>query len=96
MDSQVGVPDQSKASFSNSILSHSRLDEYKEPEPKHNVNESKYKSSPSFSNGLKPEKHSAQIEKTLKVFKQVKINIPLFDAIEQVPFYAKFFKDFCI
>jgi hypothetical protein len=31
----------------------------------------------------------------MKVFKQVKINIPLLDAIQQVPAYAKFLKDLC-
>ncbi|XP_073129138.1 uncharacterized protein, partial [Henckelia pumila] len=30
-----------------------------------------------------------------EVFKQVKINIPLLDAIKQVPSYAKFLKDLC-
>jgi hypothetical protein len=29
----------------------------------------------------------------LEVFKQVKINIPLLDAIKQIPSYAKFLKD---
>jgi hypothetical protein len=31
----------------------------------------------------------------MEVFKQVKINIPLLDAIQQVPTYAKFLKDLC-
>ncbi|XP_062164934.1 uncharacterized protein LOC133871512 [Alnus glutinosa] len=31
----------------------------------------------------------------LEVFKQVKINIPLLDAIKQIPSYAKFLKDLC-
>ncbi|XP_057965435.1 uncharacterized protein LOC131155997 [Malania oleifera] len=31
-----------------------------------------------------------------EIFKQVKINIPLLDAIQQVPSYAKFLKDLCI
>ncbi|KAI3453437.1 hypothetical protein Pfo_010100 [Paulownia fortunei] len=31
-----------------------------------------------------------------EIFKQVKINIPLLDAIKQVPPYAKFLKDLCI
>jgi hypothetical protein len=31
----------------------------------------------------------------MEVFKQVKINLPLLDAIEQVPTYAKFLKDLC-
>ena len=30
-----------------------------------------------------------------EIFKQVKINIPLLDAIQQVPSYAKFLKDLC-
>jgi hypothetical protein len=34
--------------------------------------------------------HNFEIFET---FKQVRINIPLFDAIKQVPSYAKFFKD---
>jgi hypothetical protein len=32
----------------------------------------------------------------LEVFKQVKINIHLLDAIKQIPSYAKFLKDLCI
>ena len=30
-----------------------------------------------------------------KIFKQVKINIPLLYAIKQIPAYAKFLKDLC-
>jgi hypothetical protein len=33
--------------------------------------------------------------KIFETFKQVRINIPLLDAIKQVPFYAKFLKDLC-
>ena len=36
------------------------------------------------------------MEKILKLFNQVKINVPLLDAIQQVPSYAKFLKDMCI
>jgi len=36
--------------------------------------------------------HNSEIFET---FKQVRINIPLFDAIKQVPSYAKFLKDLC-
>ncbi|XP_058203012.1 uncharacterized protein LOC131317482 [Rhododendron vialii] len=35
------------------------------------------------------------MEDTLEVFKQVKVNIPLVDAIKQVPNHAKFLKDLC-
>ena len=31
----------------------------------------------------------------MKVFEQVKINLPLLDAIQQVPIDAKFFKNLC-
>jgi hypothetical protein len=31
----------------------------------------------------------------MEVFIQVKINLPLLDAIKQVPVYAKFLKDLC-
>ena len=40
-------------------------------------------------------KQSNQMEKILEVFKQVKINIPLLDAIQQIPSYAKCLKDLC-
>ena len=54
-----------------------------------------YKPPPPFPNRVRPRKHSPQVEKTLELFKQVKINIPLLDIIEQVPSYAKFLKDLC-
>ncbi|XP_058223079.1 uncharacterized protein LOC131332796 [Rhododendron vialii] len=40
-------------------------------------------------------KRGASMEDILEVFKQVKVNIPLLDAIKQVPTYAKFLKDLC-
>ncbi|XP_074374216.1 uncharacterized protein LOC141714604 [Apium graveolens] len=40
-------------------------------------------------------KQSAQVDKILEVFKQVKVNIPLLDAIQQIPSYAKFLKELC-
>ncbi|XP_058217377.1 uncharacterized protein LOC131328450 [Rhododendron vialii] len=40
-------------------------------------------------------KRGVSMEDTLEVFKQVKVNIPLLDAIKQVPIYAKFLKDLC-
>ena len=41
---------------------------------------------------ISPQK-SAQFGDILEVFKQVQINIPFLDAIQQVPSYAKFLKD---
>ena len=35
-----------------------------------------------FPNRLKPKKNHAQMEKFLELFKQVKVNVPLLDAIE--------------
>ncbi|KAG2701767.1 hypothetical protein I3760_06G059000 [Carya illinoinensis] len=40
----------------------------------------------------KKNKYHTEIQ---EIFKQVKINIPLLDAIQQVPSYAKFLKDLC-
>ena len=39
--------------------------------------------------------NNAQIIKIRKIYNQVKINVPLLDAIQQVPSYAKFLKDMC-
>ena len=35
------------------------------------------------------------MKKMLEMFNQVKLNVPLLDAIQQVPAYAKFLKDMC-
>ena len=35
------------------------------------------------------------MNKVRKIFNQVEINVPLLDAIQQVPSYAKFLKDMC-
>jgi hypothetical protein len=40
-------------------------------------------------------KQREKIQAMMEVFKQVNINIPLLDAIQQVPAYAKFLKDLC-
>ena len=42
---------------------------------------------------LKAPKKNAQFAEIVEVFKQVQINIPFLDAIQQVPSYAKFLKD---
>jgi len=35
------------------------------------------------------------MEKILEMFNQAKLNVPLLDAIQQVPTYIKFLKDMC-
>jgi len=35
------------------------------------------------------------MDEMLKLFKQVQINLPILDAIKQLPSYAKFLKDLC-
>jgi hypothetical protein len=42
---------------------------------------------------LRAPKKNAQFSKILEVFKQVQINIPFLDVIQQVPAYAKLLKD---
>ena len=48
-----------------------------------------------FPNRLKNNKQNAHMYKIIEIFNQVKINMPLLDAIQQVPSYAKFLKDMC-
>jgi uncharacterized coiled-coil protein SlyX len=40
-------------------------------------------------------KQEEKIQDMMETFKQIKVNIPLLDAIKQVPAYAKFLKDLC-
>ncbi|GAV73240.1 hypothetical protein CFOL_v3_16726 [Cephalotus follicularis] len=40
-------------------------------------------------------KNVGRMEEMMELFRQVHINLPLLDAIEQVPAYAKFLKDLC-
>jgi hypothetical protein len=40
-------------------------------------------------------KQEKKIQDMMETFKQIKVNIPLLDAIKQVPAYAKFLKDLC-
>jgi len=48
-----------------------------------------------FLNRLRSKMNTTQMEKILEIFKQVKANIPLLKAVEQVPSYTKFLKDLC-
>jgi len=57
--------------------------------------EQTYKPIVPFPNRLANTKTNAQMEKIREMFNQVQINMPLLDAIQQVPTYAKFLKDMC-
>ena len=48
-----------------------------------------------FPQRLQPTQKLNQNPEIFELFKQVKINIPLLDAIKQVPSYAKFLKVMC-
>ena len=50
----------------------------------------------SFPNRMKKSKKEEQEKEMLEVFKKVKINIPLIDAIKQIFKYAKLLKELCI
>jgi len=56
--------------------------------------EQMYKPISPFLNRLRSN-NNAQMKKIIEIFNQVKINVPLLDAIQQVPSYAKFFKNMC-
>ena len=55
----------------------------------------KYRISPPFPQALRGKKKATQQAGILEVLRQVKVNIPLLDLINQVPAYAKFLKDLC-
>ena len=48
-----------------------------------------------FPNRLKNNNKNMKMKKILEMFYPVKLNVPLLNAIQQVPMYAKFFKDMC-
>nr|XP_027094989.1 uncharacterized protein LOC113715038 [Coffea arabica] len=51
---------------------------------------------PPFPCRLKKSKKQDMEKEILEVFRKVEINIPLLDAIKQVPKYAKFLRDLCV
>ena len=55
----------------------------------------KYRIPPPFPQALRGKKKATQQAGILEVLRQVKVNIPLLDLINQVPAYAKFLKDLC-
>ena len=55
----------------------------------------KYHIPPPFPQALRGKKKATQQAGILEVLRQVKVNIPLLDLINQVPAYAKFLKDRC-
>ena len=48
-----------------------------------------------FPNRLNNNKQNPLMHEIIEIFNQVKINVPLLDAIQQVSSYAKFLKDMC-
>ena len=67
-------------------------------QPKHILLEEdtmKYRIPPPFPQALRGKKKETQQAGILEVLRQVKVNIPLLDLINQVPAYAKFLKDLC-
>ena len=69
-----------------------------EMQPKHILLEEdtmKYRAPPPFPQARRGRKKATQQAGILEVLRQVKVNIPLLDLINQVPAYAKFLKDLC-
>ncbi|RDX97084.1 hypothetical protein CR513_20192, partial [Mucuna pruriens] len=50
----------------------------------------------SFPNRIVSTRRSEIDEDLLKLFKKMEINIPLLDAIKQIPKYTKFLKELCV
>ena len=55
----------------------------------------KYRIPPPFPQALRGKRKATQQAGILEVLRQVKVNIPLLDLINQVPAYTKFLKDLC-
>ena len=55
----------------------------------------KYRIPPPFPQALRGKKKATQQAGIFEVLRQVKVNIPLLDLINQVPAYVKFLKDLC-
>ena len=55
----------------------------------------KYRIPPPFPQALRGKKKATQQASILEVLRQVKVNIPFLDLINQVPAYAKILKDLC-
>ena len=56
----------------------------------------KYRIPPPFPQALRGKRKATQQAGIVEVLRQVKVNIPLLDLINQVPAYEKFLKDLCI
>ena len=65
------------------------------PEEKEETNPREYVPKAPFPHKLAKGKKGKSTGEILEIFKQVSVNIPLLDAIKQVPSYAKFLKDIC-
>ncbi|KAH9658411.1 Endonuclease [Citrus sinensis] len=65
------------------------------PEEKEETNPREYVPKAPFPQRLAKGKKGKSTGEILEIFKQVSVNIPLLDAIKQVPSYAKFLKDLC-
>ena len=69
-----------------------------EMQPEHTLLEEdsmKYRIPPPFPQAMRGKNKATQQAGILEVLRQVKVNIPLLDLINQVPAYAKFLKDLC-
>jgi len=81
VDNQVVMPDQTNSSLLRAGLSSSGSDKFEEKETEQ-ITKPQYEPPAPFPNRLKSKKHTTQIEKILEIFKQVRVNVPLLDAIE--------------
>lgn len=103
IDNQVANPNNLSKTSLDTSKTMNEFEQNMEPniESNANQNSSSTRVDPSteyrvpFPHRLRPKKHSDQMEKMLEIFKQVKVNIPLLDIVQQVPTYVKFLKDLC-
>ncbi|KAK8644735.1 hypothetical protein V6N13_124035 [Hibiscus sabdariffa] len=84
-DEDHNDPTNTNKGESSTVSTHTRSDKLEEVKPP-----------PPFSQRLKKQKHDYQFKKLFDILKLVHINLPLVEALQQMPNYAKFLKDMAL
>ncbi|KAI3755784.1 hypothetical protein L1987_55590 [Smallanthus sonchifolius] len=77
------------------VIVEEKNEEKKKEAPKQVESEVKITTPPPFPSRLRSTKKEREDQEIMETFRKVEVNIPLLDAIKQVPRYAKFLKELC-
>ena len=92
IDKTIHSKEQERSTFSEPENNGKDDGKHDEPEP---IMNDKLSFPAPFPQRLEPIKNLNKNSEIFEVLRQVKVNIPLLDAINQIPSYAKFLKDLC-